>query len=94
MTAAARGSAAAGEGIALITGGAGFVGCNVAASLLEAGWRVRILDDLSRPGVESELAVPRLRRASDSLRTSPVPRASTRRSTVWTASITSPPRLP
>jgi CDP-paratose 2-epimerase len=40
---------------ALVTGGAGFVGTNVAARLLRAGRRVRILDDLSRPGVERNL---------------------------------------
>jgi CDP-paratose 2-epimerase len=40
---------------ALITGGAGFVGTNVADHLLRAGRRVRILDDLSRPGVEHNL---------------------------------------
>lgn len=31
----------------LITGGAGFIGCNLARALLERGARVRILDDLS-----------------------------------------------
>ena len=36
----------------LITGGAGFVGTNLADHLLRDGRRVRILDDLSRPGVE------------------------------------------
>lgn len=40
---------------ALITGGAGFVGTNLADHLLQAGRRVRILDDLSRPGVERNL---------------------------------------
>jgi CDP-paratose 2-epimerase len=39
----------------LITGGAGFVGTNTAHRLLSAGQRVRILDDLSRPGVEENL---------------------------------------
>jgi CDP-paratose 2-epimerase len=39
----------------LITGGAGFVGCNVAQRLLAAGRRVRVLDNLSRPGVEQNL---------------------------------------
>jgi CDP-paratose 2-epimerase len=39
----------------LITGGAGFVGTNLADRLLRAGERVRILDDLSRPGVTSNL---------------------------------------
>jgi CDP-paratose 2-epimerase len=36
----------------LITGGAGFVGANLADRLLRQGERVRILDDLSRSGVE------------------------------------------
>jgi CDP-paratose 2-epimerase len=40
----------------LITGGAGFVGTNLADHLLRAGRRVRILDDLSRPGVERNLS--------------------------------------
>ena len=46
---------AAGERPVLVTGGAGFVGCNVADALLRGGGRVRILDDLSRPGVERNL---------------------------------------
>jgi CDP-paratose 2-epimerase len=41
--------------VALITGGAGFVGTNTADRLLRSGSRVRILDDLSRPGVERNL---------------------------------------
>jgi CDP-paratose 2-epimerase len=40
---------------ALITGGCGFVGTNTADRLLRDGRRVRILDDLSRPGVERNL---------------------------------------
>jgi CDP-paratose 2-epimerase len=39
----------------LITGGAGFVGTNLAARLLSSGERVVVLDDLSRPGVERNL---------------------------------------
>ncbi len=39
----------------LITGGAGFVGTNLAHRLLEEGQRVTILDDLSRPGVQRNL---------------------------------------
>ena len=35
----------------LITGGAGFIGCNLAERLLEAGERVILLDNLSRPNV-------------------------------------------
>ena len=48
--------AAADDRPVLITGGAGFVGCNVADAILRAGGRVRVLDDLSRPGVEKNLA--------------------------------------
>src|SRR5688500_4734008 len=40
------------EKTALITGGAGFIATNVADRLLRDGWRVRIFDNLSRPGVE------------------------------------------
>jgi CDP-paratose 2-epimerase len=40
---------------ALITGGAGFIGTNVAARILESGRTVRILDSLARPGVEQNL---------------------------------------
>jgi len=40
---------------ALITGGAGFIGTNVAARLLQSGRRVRIFDNLSRAGVEHNL---------------------------------------
>lgn len=39
----------------LITGGAGFVGCNLAHRLLTHGRPVRILDNLSRPGSERNL---------------------------------------
>jgi CDP-paratose 2-epimerase len=41
--------------LTLITGGAGFVGSNLAHRLLGAGRRVRILDNLCRPGVEQNL---------------------------------------
>jgi CDP-paratose 2-epimerase len=40
----------------LITGGAGFVGSNLAHRLLSAGRPVTILDNLSRPGVDRNLA--------------------------------------
>ena len=39
----------------LITGGAGFVGTNLADRLLSQGEQVVVLDDLSRPGVERNL---------------------------------------
>jgi CDP-paratose 2-epimerase len=40
----------------LITGGAGFIGTNVADHFLSSGQPVLIFDDLSRPGVERNLA--------------------------------------
>jgi CDP-paratose 2-epimerase len=43
------------DGVVLITGGAGFVGCNVAAEALSRGGRVRVLDNLSRHGVRDNL---------------------------------------
>jgi CDP-paratose 2-epimerase len=42
--------------LALITGGAGFIASNVADRLLRDGWRVRLFDNLSRPGVEQNIA--------------------------------------
>ena len=43
------------DGSALITGGAGFIGTNMADRLLSCGQRVTVLDDLSRPGVDRNL---------------------------------------
>ena len=43
------------RGRVLITGGAGFIGVNLADRLLRAGHRVIILDNLSRQGVEGNL---------------------------------------
>src|SRR3982750_3913681 len=40
----------------LITGGAGFIGCNLAHRLLSTGNRVLVLDNLSRVGVERNLS--------------------------------------
>ncbi len=39
----------------LITGGAGFIGCNTAERLIKDGYKVSILDNLSRNGVETNL---------------------------------------
>jgi len=41
--------------VTLITGGAGFVGANLAHRLLSEGHRVLVFDNLSRPGVERNL---------------------------------------
>src|SRR5690349_9606998 len=43
-------------GPVLITGGAGFIGTNLAHHFLSAGQAVRLYDNLSRPGVEQNLA--------------------------------------
>lgn len=40
----------------LVTGGAGFIGCNVADALAARGHEVLVYDALSRPGVERNLA--------------------------------------
>lgn len=40
----------------LVTGGAGFIGCNIADRLAREGHDVIILDALARPGVEANLA--------------------------------------
>jgi CDP-paratose 2-epimerase len=48
----------AGDGPArriLITGGAGFLGINAAIRMIEDGWHVTLLDNLSRPGTERNL---------------------------------------
>jgi CDP-paratose 2-epimerase len=40
----------------LITGGAGFIGCNLAGACIRAGHAVTVLDNLSRRGSEANLA--------------------------------------
>jgi CDP-paratose 2-epimerase len=44
------------ERVVLITGGAGFIGTNLAARFLSAGQKVLVFDNLSRPGVERNLS--------------------------------------
>src|SRR6476660_2243408 len=39
----------------LITGGAGFLGVHAATRMVEDGWHVTVLDNLSRPGTERNL---------------------------------------
>lgn len=43
------------NGRALITGGAGFIGTNLAYRLLSSGYEVVVLDNLHRPGVDANL---------------------------------------
>jgi UDP-glucose 4-epimerase len=42
--------------VTLITGGAGFIGCNYAARCIAKGEKIRIFDNLSRKGAERNLA--------------------------------------
>lgn len=44
-----------GAGVALVTGGAGFIGANVADRMMREGWNVVVLDNLSRRGTETNL---------------------------------------
>ena len=41
------------DSIFLVTGGAGFIGCNVTQALLQKGYRVRVLDNLSTGHIEN-----------------------------------------
>lgn len=50
-----HGGSRGGHGRAVITGGCGFVGTNLAHRLAKDGRRVCLLDNLSRPGVEDNL---------------------------------------
>ncbi|HEY8580274.1 MAG TPA: NAD-dependent epimerase/dehydratase family protein [Beijerinckiaceae bacterium] len=47
---------AAGDAAIVVIGGAGFIGCNLADALARDGAQVRVIDNLSRPGVEANLA--------------------------------------
>ena len=42
---------------ALITGGAGFIGCNLADALVRAGAAVTVLDNLDRPGSRANVGL-------------------------------------
>lgn len=52
------------DGPVLITGGAGFIGCNIADRLASEGREVLIYDALARPGVSANLDWLRLRHGS------------------------------
>tara|TARA_B100000686_G_scaffold131093_1_gene138091 strand:+ start:1238 stop:2305 length:1068 start_codon:yes stop_codon:yes gene_type:complete len=43
--------------LALVTGGGGFIGFNIVKDLLEDGWRVRVLDNLSRYGADNNVKI-------------------------------------
>jgi CDP-paratose 2-epimerase len=59
--AAARAGSGAASAPALITGGAGFIGANLAYRLLAGGERVILLDNLSRPSAARNLELLRAR---------------------------------
>ena len=39
--------------LALVTGGAGFIGSHLVDSLVETGWRVRVLDNMSSGNMDN-----------------------------------------
>ncbi len=52
----------------VITGGAGFIGCHAAARFHEAGHHVVVVDNLSRPGADANLAWLQARGLTDFVR--------------------------
>jgi CDP-paratose 2-epimerase len=52
----------------IITGGAGFIGCHAASRFHEAGHRVVVVDNLSRPGADANLAWLRSRGVTEFVR--------------------------
>ena len=52
----------------LITGGAGFIGCNAALHFYKKGWTVQVFDNLSRIGTESNLAMLKEQGITDFIR--------------------------
>lgn len=70
--------------VALVTGGAGFIGSNLSRRLLGDGFEVRIFDNLSRPSVENNLewlkgsAEPRLEVVAKDIRDEAAVRAAAR----------------
>jgi UDP-glucose 4-epimerase len=59
MSGASAGSGGAGRRV-LVTGGAGYIGSHTAVELLQAGWEVVVLDNLSHASAESLRRVERI----------------------------------
>lgn len=53
----------------ILTGGAGFIGCNAAARFLKRGYQLVVIDDLSRRGTDKNLAWLREQGSFDFIRT-------------------------